>query len=376
MSRVETEIAVIGGGIAGCSTALHIALRGVPVVLLEKRQTGAAASGVNFGGVRRNGRAVEELELAARAIEIWHRLPELVGNDCEYSATGHLKVARNDEDMEVMAAHAEVQAAYGCDVEMISRNALMARYPWFSDAAFGAAWCASDGQANPRLLGPAFARAARAAGADIREHEPVAALEKDGDGFLVRCDSGLEVRARQVVNAAGAWGARVAGWLGEEVELWPMMPQMMVTEAVPYFIEPALGVVGGDVYVRQIPRGNIIFGGRSGSADLDEGFGHAMAEEALGAMQRTALVIPRMAEMNIIRLWSGVEGCTADHLPVLGPSATTPGVIHAFGFSGHGFCLGPGVGAVVAELALDGKTKTDIEAFDIGRFLETGNQGG
>ena len=57
MSRIETEIAVIGGGIVGCSTALHVALRGVPVVLLEKRQAGAAASGVNFGGVRRNGRA-------------------------------------------------------------------------------------------------------------------------------------------------------------------------------------------------------------------------------------------------------------------------------------------------------------------------------
>ncbi|MDP6587971.1 MAG: FAD-dependent oxidoreductase [Alphaproteobacteria bacterium] len=375
MSRIEseiavidTEIAVIGGGIAGLSTALHVALRGVPVVVLESRQAGAAASGVNFGGVRRNGRALAELELAARAIEIWHRLPELVGNDCEYSVTGHLKVARNDDDMATMAAHAEAQAPYGCAVEMISRNALMARYPWFSDAAYGAAWCASDGQANPRLLGPAFARAARANGADIREHEPVAALEKDGDGFLLRCDSGLEVRARQVVNAAGAWGARVAGWLGEAVELWPMMPQMVVTEPAPYFIEPALGVVGGDVYVRQIPRGNIIFGGRSGTADLDEGFGHAMTEEALGALQRTALVIPRMAEMNIIRLWSGVEGCTPDQLPVLGPSATTPGVIHAFGFSGHGFCLGPGVGAVVAELALDGETRTAIDAFDIRRF--------
>ncbi|SVE64115.1 uncharacterized protein METZ01_LOCUS516969, partial [marine metagenome] len=172
MNRIETEIAVIGGGIAGCSTALHIALRGVPVVLLEKRQAGATASGVNFGGVRRNGRALAELELAARAIDIWHRLPELVGNNCEYSATGHLKVARNDADMDSMTAHAKAQAAYGCNVEMINRNALIARYPWFGETAVGAAWCASDGQANPRLLGPAFARAARVAGAVIREYVP------------------------------------------------------------------------------------------------------------------------------------------------------------------------------------------------------------
>jgi sarcosine oxidase subunit beta len=368
MKPIETEIAIIGGGIAGCSTALHVALRGVPVVLLEKRQPGAAASGVNFGGVRRNGRAVEELALATRSIEIWHNLPELVGNDCEYAMTGHLKVARNEEDMVAMAAHAEAQAAYGCEVEMISRNALLARYPWFSEVAYGAAWCPTDGQANPRLLGPSFAHAARRAGADIHEDEPVASLEKDGDGFLLRSENGLEVRARQVVNAAGAWGARVAGWLGETVELWPMMPQMVVTEPVPYFMEPAMGVVGGDVYVRQIPRGNLIFGGRSGTANLDEGFGHAITEETLCTLQRTARVIPRMADVNIIRLWSGVEGCTPDHLPVLGPSRTTPGVMHAFGFSGHGFCLGPGVGAVMSELLLDGETKTPIEAFDIGRF--------
>ena len=57
-----------------------------------------------------------------------------------------------------------------------------------------------------------------------------------------------------------------------------------------------------------------------------------------------------------------------DGLPVLGPSATTPGLVHAFGFSGHGFQLGPGVGAVLAELSLEGETRTPIAAFDIGRF--------
>jgi sarcosine oxidase, subunit beta len=55
-------------------------------------------------------------------------------------------------------------------------------------------------------------------------------------------------------------------------------------------------------------------------------------------------------------------------LPVIGPSMTTPGLLHAFGFSGHGFQLGPAVGAVLAELALDGRTATPIEAFSIDRF--------
>ena len=70
----------------------------------------------------------------------------------------------------------------------------------------------------------------------------------------------------------------------------------------------------------------------------------------------------------MIRFWSGVEGCTPDHLPVLCPSRTTPGLVHAFGFSGHGFCLGPASGAVAAELALDGRTATPIEGFGVDRF--------
>jgi sarcosine oxidase subunit beta len=70
----------------------------------------------------------------------------------------------------------------------------------------------------------------------------------------------------------------------------------------------------------------------------------------------------------IIRSWTGTDGQMPDVLPVLGPSRTTPGLIHAFGFSGHGFMLGPAVGAVLSELVLDGRTDIPLEAFDIGRF--------
>ncbi|MSO74442.1 MAG: FAD-binding oxidoreductase, partial [Alphaproteobacteria bacterium] len=67
-------------------------------------------------------------------------------------------------------------------------------------------------------------------------------------------------------------------------------------------------------------------------------------------------------------VWSGFEGITADHLPVFGVSPTTPGLIHAFGFSGHGFALSPGVGSIIAELATTGATLTPLEPLSIGRF--------
>ena len=370
MSTLQTDVVIVGGGLVGCAAALRLRERGASVVVVEKNQLGAAASGVNFGGVRRNGRKLAELPIAARALKVWKRLPELVGSDCEYDITGNIKVARTEEDLDQIAAHAEAQAEYGVEVQMLGRNTLRDRYPWLGPSAVGAAYCPSDGQANPRLVGPAFARAARAAGAELIELDGAKHVERDGSGFTVETESGRTLRGGALINSSGAWGARLAARFGEQVEIWPMEPQMIVTEPAPYFMVPVLAVVGGDVYARQIPRGNVIFGGRSGTADLDVGFAKVNAEESLTTLARTIDIIPRIADLSVIRFWSGVEGCTPDHLPVLCPSRTTPGLVHAFGFSGHGFCLGPASGAVAAELALDGRTETPIEGFDIGRFAE------
>jgi glycine/D-amino acid oxidase-like deaminating enzyme len=73
--RIDTEVAIVGGGLGGCSAALHLSRRGVPVTLLDKGAVGAGASGVNFGGVRRNGRHLEELPLAERSlVNYWRKL--------------------------------------------------------------------------------------------------------------------------------------------------------------------------------------------------------------------------------------------------------------------------------------------------------------
>lgn len=374
MERLETEVVIVGGGIVGCSAALHLRRRGVPVVLLEQGQTGAAASGVNFGGVRRNGRALEELPIAARAFEIWRNMPELLGTDCEYMVTGHLKLARSEADMEALARHADAQAPFGFKVEMLSRNALLARFPYFGTQVLGAAWCESDGQANPRLVGPAFARAATKAGAVIREHSRVSEVSRDGDRFLVVCgddrEHHLEVRSRVLINAAGAWANRIAQTFGEHAEMAAWTPQMVVTEPFPYFLKPALGVVGGDVYVRQIPRGNFIFGGGYGEAPLESGRATVIPKETLGSCLLAVNLVPRIAEATVIRVWSGFEGITSDHLPAFGPSLTTPGLIHAFGFSGHGFALSPGVGSILAELATTGSTDVPLGPLSIGRFAK------
>jgi len=366
--RIIADVAIIGGGVAGCSTALHLRWRGASVVLLERGLCGGQASGVNYGGVRQQGRALAELPLARRSRAMWGRLAEIVGSDCEFIASGHVKLARSDADMAELEAYREAARPYGLELELLGRNALRTRYPFLGEAAVGGSLCADDGQANPRLVAPAFARAARTAGADIREHAPVTAIEHDDAGFHLRAEGGIDVSAETLVNVAGAWGHEIAARFGESVPEDAAAPNMCVTEPLPYFMVPNFGVCGGGVYVRQTPRGNVIFGGGRGIADRERLRAWPVAATSLDATRQTIALVPRLRHAQIIRTWTGIEGDMPDGIPIIGPSRTTPGLVHAFGFSGHGFQLGPAMGAVLSELILDGATPTPIAPFDIGRF--------
>ena len=367
MSVGVFDVAIVGGGTAGCAAALALRKRGMSVVLLEKGQCGAMASGTNFGGVRRQGRDFREMPLATRARAIWDRLPELVGEDCEFRATGHLKLARDAAEMAELERYARDARDHDLALSVVGSNAVRALYPWLGEAVAGASLCPDDGQANPRLVGPAFARAARAAGAEIREFAPVAHARWTGAGFEIDA-GGTTLRARLLVNVAGFWGGEVAAWFGEPVPIRPLCPNMVVTEPVPYVIDRSIGVCGGNVYVRQVERGNVIFGGGRGWGDTARAISRPRADVARDAMARTLAILPWLRDARIIRTWTGFDGEMPDDIPVIGPSRTTPGLVHAFGFSGHGFQLGPAIGEIVAELVADGRSASPLAPFAIDRF--------
>ena len=200
------------------------------------------------------------------------------------------------------------------------------------------------------------------------EGREATAIEKDGAGFTVETAGAETFRAAVLVNTAGAWAGRIAARFGEPAPMKTVAPQMVVSEPIDYFFEPVLGMFNDKIYLRQIPRGNVIFGGGRGDASTETNRSHVRPENTLWTSALATRLIPRLAGVNIIRVWSGIEGDMADGQPALGPSRTTDGLYHAFGFSGHGFQLGPAVGAVLAELIVDGRTETAIDAFDIGRF--------
>ena len=160
MEKLAADVAIIGGGIVGASAALALRRMGFSVTLLERDFCGSRSSGVNYGGVRRQGRPLSQLPLAQRAHGIWGRLQELIGIDGEYIRSGHLKVARSQAELASLEVYRERSAGFGMGLEMLDAKALRARHPWLGERAIGGSLCPQDGHANPRLVSPAFARAA------------------------------------------------------------------------------------------------------------------------------------------------------------------------------------------------------------------------
>ncbi len=366
---LRADVAIVGGGIVGASAALFLRRFGLSVVLLERGLCGAAASGVNYGGVRTQGRAVAQLPLSLRARAIWARLPELVGIDGEYVQSGHLKIARSEADLHGLEAYRDEAAAHGLHLEISAGSAFRRAYPWFGAQAVAGSLCAEDGHANPRLVSPAFARAARAAGARIVERCEATELEATGHGFVVGDGRTIAVHSRWLLNCAGAWSLPVAERFGDTAPLTSIHPGMAVTEPVPRFMDVNVGVEGGGIYGRQTARGNCVMGGARGTSN---GSLYAVpTARAIGELcDRMATLFPALEHAHVIRFWSGVEGSLPDHHPVVGPSPTTPRLLHAFGFCGAGFQIGPAVGEALAEIVHRGRAGVPLDAFSITRFAD------
>lgn len=367
--RRSADVIVIGAGIHGCSTALHCAMRGLSVILIEKDHAGRHASGVNAGGVRQLARHVAEIPLSNASMEIWHRIAELVDDDCGFTCDGQVMVAEDEADLEACRARvADLNLRGFRHEEMIDAHELRALVPAVSETCLGGVISRRDGAAIPLRATQAFKRKAQSLGVSVREGVKVSTVRRDGASWRVVTDAG-DFLAPRIVNAAGAWADRIAADLGEPVPLEPIALMLMITAPMPAFIKPVVILRGRVLSFKQFDNGTVLIGGGHRGTPLRDENRTILDWRKLAISAGTVWdLFPIMRGTTIVRAWAGIEGRMADDLPVLGPSARHEGVYHQFGFSAHGFQLGPGAGAVMAEIIATGRSNVPIDDLSIARF--------
>ena len=362
---------VIGGGLHGLSTALHLARTpGWQVTVVERRHVGRHSSGVNAGGVRRLGRDLREIALSVIAAEMWQDIEALVGDDCGFQPGGQVKVAESEADLRKLEKReADVRALGWTHEEVVDQAEVRRLLPAIAPHVIGALVCRGDGSADPMRTVMAFRRAAQQAGAAIVEGSGVQAIERTADGTLRVVTEDAVYEGERVANCGGAWATGIARMVGEEIPCGVKASMMIVTERLPPFCTPTVGPTARPLSFKQTAVGTVVIGGgHQGLNDPVNETSTVLFGNLAHAARIASELFPIVGKARIMRTWTGTEARTPDEIPVIGESRTMPGLFHSFGYSGHGFQLSPAAGAAVAELMARGATNLPVAPFTQHRF--------
>ncbi len=378
MAAHTTDILIIGGGISGVAAAWELARQGRSVTLIEARSLAAMASGWTLGGVRQSGRHPAELPLARAAVARWGELGEALGVDPGYRRGGNLRLARTDAEAEVIRRLVADQAAAGLELHSLEgAEAVREIAPALSERIVAASWCPTDGHADPHAAVTAFAEAARRLGAEIREDTEAIMLIRDRDRVTGAHTVTGAIHAGCTVLAAGVHSPGLLAPLGLALPLDMQLVTVLQTAPLPPLLGQVFGVANADCAGKQEAGGRLRvttgigpwlrpLGGWT-PEDL-----HPTVEEVARLGARISALLPAFRDARLARVWGGLIDLTPDGLPVLDAPAEAPGLVIAAGFSGHGFCLGPVTGEIVADLALGRPGRHPVEPFRLGRFRGPG----
>lgn len=363
------DVIIMGGGLMGFSTALQLSLQGKQCLVIERDSPGRHASGVNAGGLRRLNRHPAEIPMSLAAANMWRNITNLLGSDCDACFPGQIRVAENQADMAKLAQRAKLVGDLGFEHEtLITKKQLYQQLPALSPHCVGGLICKGDGFARPFHALTAFRQTAINAGSRYGGGLEVINIQHQNNLWQVTTDQG-KFNATILVNCAGAWGAKIADWVGEKIPLQPKAPMMMVTERLPRFIEPVVGAASRKLSFKQMQNGTVLIGGAHLATLNYEQQVSTMDWSKLAVSARAALALfPQLKHAHIVRTWAGIEGFTPDNLPIIGQSSVVPRLFHCFGFSAHGFQLSPIMGVIMADLILKGETDFDLTPFAVNRF--------
>ena len=359
---VGADVVVVGGGLAGCALAYYLASAGVEVLVVERGELNREASGTNAGSFHfqiaihqltgsdtaaDRARLLDDVRLHAAAADEWAGLEAELRADLGVHVTGGLMVAETAEEFAILAAKQRIEAEGGLETELLTGPELRDFAPYLAPDLAGAVYCGREGHANPLLAAPAFAARAIEAGARFRTHADVLAVEPlttSGARFRLRTTAG-DILAHRVVNAAGAWAGELAALTGISLPVWRDGLHVNVSEPREPMLTSMVQHIGRRLTLKQAANGTFIIGG-GWPARPGPGRYSIRWDSAAGNTAVALRVVPALADVRIIHMWSGVIAFTDDLLPVVGEVTRVPGYYVCL--ASTGFTLGPVIARMLA----------------------------
>jgi len=375
-SSNDTDILIIGGGIAGSSTAFHLAEQGRDLILLERGEIASEASGQNMGGLGGSGWGNNPnllSYLTAGSVEIFKHIQIDMGYDIEFRLSGTLTAIHTEEQYEYYQDDVASQRNNGYEIELLSVREARAIEPEANGELPGYMYRPERGQADPVKTTRAFAHAAEMAGATINTGQNVVSITPmSAGGYSIQTESS-EFRCQTLVLATGAWCGPVGEMLGIKIPIVPIRGQMWATESLPTRVLHTIGSTissyawsksnGSDdvtppnlthkngrrmtrhLYGRQRKNGEIIFGGDR------ESLGYNTTPDVTGIevnRGHAAEVIPLVASLPIARSWAGLMPFSLDGSPIIGKIPIRDNLFIVSGLASSGFGRGPMAGKLAA----------------------------
>lgn len=373
-----TDVIVIGGGINGCSTALHLAQHGVSVTLVEKDRIGEGPTGQSSAIIRQHYSNELTARMAKYSLEVFRDFNERVGGECDFQNAGFVALVAA-KDRAGLEANVALQKGVGINTELLQAEALREIMPdLYTADLVAAAWEEDSGYADPYLTVTSYAAAARRAGVNVLQDTAVTGIRQTSGRVTGVTTTVGDFSAPVVVNCAGPWGAHVARMAGLDVPVNPCRVQVGFFKR-PRGHEAPHPVVADFInatYFRPETGGLTLVGlvdpeEANAIVDPDAYREGVDTEFILDSGERLIRRYPAMEQSGSTGGYAALYDITPDWHPIIDEAPPGSGFFLCVGFSGHGFKLGPATGRMTAERVLGASEALfDPHLFRLSRYAE------
>jgi len=377
---VDADLVVIGAGALGLSTALHAALLGRSVVIVERHTAGSQASG-RAAGLFKSVQADElRTRLARRSIDLALTFGDWAGAELEVTRSGSFLIARTGEHKSYLRTEARQSAAWGASLREAHPGEVASRVSYYRDSDNDLAlWCPEDIYiAEPASLIQAYTTAAQLHGIELLEFECVTAVIVSAGQVAGVETTRRSIAAPVVVDAAGAWTRQVAELAGGHVAVVPVRHQLLITEpsADVDQADPIVRVVDAAVYLRPARGGLMVGGFEAAPLPMDPraepaSFSSEDVPLDLTVLRAMAGEVSReapAASCPVAEHRGGLFTMTPDGRFVIGPVPDLAGLWVASGCNGSGFSSSLAIGEALAAWICGRSERIDINALSPARF--------